>query len=697
MKKTVLILAASCMMYSCSTTPKVSDNPLLSEFTTEFGAPPFQDIKLEHYKPAFEQGFNEQNELIEAITKNAEAPTFENVIVALDNSSPTLDRVSGVFFNLTSAESTPELQALSGEMMPILTGHGDNIYLNAELFDKVNQVYQNREALNLTTEQNRLLEKTYMGFVRSGANLDAQQKERLKEINKELASLGLKFGNNLLGEDNSYKLFIENEEDLAGLPQSFIEGAAEEAKAAGQEGKWLVTLHNSSRLPFLQYAANRDLREELFTAYINRGNNDNEFNNKQIITDIVKLRLEKANLLGYDSFSNFVLDRNMAKDSKTVMDFLNNLWGYALPNAKAEAKELQVMMDKEGKNQKLEAWDWWYYTTKLREAKFDLNEDDIKPYFKLENVRDGAFDVASKLYGITFTKLNNIPVYHSDVEVFEVKDLENNHIGLFYVDYFPRPGKRGGAWMSSYRDQKGDIRPLVCNVGSFTKPTATTPSLLTIDEVETLFHELGHGLHGLLTNCNYAGVSGTSVSRDFVELPSQINEHWAFEPEVLKSYAKHYQTGEIIPDELIEKIQKQSTFNEGFRTTELLAASILDMNLHNLTEIDPNLDVVEFENQAMKDLGLISQIPPRYRTTYFNHIVGGYAAGYYSYLWANVLDSDAFEAFKENGIFDAETANKFKTYILEKGDSEDPMTLYVKFRGAEPKLEPMLKNRGLLK
>ena len=697
MKKTVLILAASCMMYSCSTTPKVSDNPLLSEFTTEFGAPPFQDIKLEHYKPAFEQGFNEQNELIEAITKNAEAPTFENVIVALDNSSPTLDRVSGVFFNLTSAESTPELQALSGEMMPILTGHGDNIYLNAELFDKVNQVYQNREALNLTTEQNRLLEKTYMGFVRSGANLDAQQKERLKEINKELASLGLKFGNNLLGEDNSYKLFIENEEDLAGLPQSFIEGAAEEAKAAGQEGKWLVTLHNSSRLPFLQYAANRDLREELFTAYINRGNNDNEFNNKQIITDIVKLRLEKANLLGYDSFSNFVLDRNMAKDSKTVMDFLNNLWGYALPNAKAEAKELQVMMDKEGKNQKLEAWDWWYYTTKLREAKFDLNEDDIKPYFKLENVRDGAFDVASKLYGITFTKLNNIPVYHSDVEVFEVKDLENNHIGLFYVDYFPRPGKRGGAWMSSYRDQKGDIRPLVCNVGSFTKPTATTPSLLTIDEVETLFHELGHGLHGLLTNCNYAGVSGTSVSRDFVELPSQINEHWAFEPEVLKSYAKHYQTGEIIHDELIEKIQKQSTFNEGFRTTELLAASILDMNLHNLTEIDPNLDVVEFENQAMKDLGLISQIPPRYRTTYFNHIVGGYAAGYYSYLWANVLDSDAFEAFKENGIFDAETANKFKTYILEKGDSEDPMTLYVKFRGAEPKLEPMLKNRGLLK
>ena len=696
MKKTLLILATSCMMYSCSTTPTENENPLLSEFKTEFGAPPFNLIKNEHYKPAFKKGFDEQSQLIQAIIDNKETPNFDNVIAALDNSSPTLDRVSGVFFNLTSAENNDTIQAISEEILPILTEHGDNIYLNEELFKKVNEVYENRDSFNLTTEQLRLLDKTYKGFVRSGSNLNESDKARLKEINKELASLGLKFSNNLLNEDNSYKLFIEQESNLSGLSDAFKTSAAEEAKLAGQEGKWLITLHNSSRLPFLQNADDRELRKQLFTAYINRGNNDNANNNKQVITNIVKLRLEKAKLLGYDCYANFVLDQNMAKNSKTVMDFLSNLWNYALPNAKAEAKELQALMDKEGKGETLEGWDWWYYTTKLREAKYNLNEEEIKPYFKLENVREGAFAVASKLYDISFNKLNNIPTYHPDVEVFEVKDKDNNHIGLFYVDYYPRPGKRGGAWMSTYRDQKGDIRPLVCNVGSFTKPTANTPSLLTLDEVTTLFHELGHGLHGLLTKCNYAGISGTSVARDFVELPSQINEHWAMEPEVLKTYAKHYQTGEVISDELIEKIQKQATFNEGFRVTELLAAAILDMNLHNLTEVKEDLDVVQFENEAMDKLGLMHQIPPRYRTTYFNHIVGGYAAGYYSYLWANVLDSDAFDAFKENGIFDPNTARKFKEYILEKGDSEDPMTLYKKFRGAEPQLEPMLKDRGLL-
>ena len=696
MKKTLLILATSCMMYSCSTTPTENENPLLSEFKTEFGAPPFNLIKNEHYKPAFKKGFDEQSQLIQAIIDNKETPNFDNVIAALDNSSPTLDRVSGVFFNLTSAENNDTIQAISEEILPILTEHGDNIYLNEELFKKVNEVYENRDSFNLTTEQLRLLDKTYKGFVRSGSNLNESDKARLKEINKELASLGLKFSNNLLNEDNSYKLFIEQESNLSGLSDAFKTSAAEEAKLAGQEGKWLITLHNSSRLPFLQNADDRELRKQLFTAYINRGNNDNANNNKQVITNIVKLRLEKAKLLGYDCYANFVLDQNMAKNSKTVMDFLSNLWNYALPNAKAEAKELQALMDKEGKGETLEGWDWWYYTTKLREAKYNLNEEEIKPYFKLENVREGAFAVASKLYDISFNKLNNIPTYHPDVEVFEVKDKDNNHIGLFYVDYYPRPGKRGGAWMSTYRDQKGEIRPLVCNVGSFTKPTANTPSLLTLDEVTTLFHELGHGLHGLLTKCNYAGISGTSVARDFVELPSQINEHWAMEPEVLKTYAKHYQTGEVISDELIEKIQKQATFNEGFRVTELLAAAILDMNLHNLTEVKEDLDVVQFENEAMDKLGLMHQIPPRYRTTYFNHIVGGYAAGYYSYLWANVLDSDAFDAFKENGIFDPSTARKFKEYILEKGDSEDPMTLYKKFRGAEPQLEPMLKDRGLL-
>ena len=700
MKKTLLILAASCMMYSCAPTQTESDNPLLSEFTTEFGAPPFDLIKIEHYKPAFLQGFKEQNELIQAIIDNQETPSFDNVIAALDNSSPILNRVSSIFFGLTSADTNDELQAIYKEMIPLLSEHGDNIYLNEQLFNKVNEVFENKDNMNLTTEQLRLLDNTYSGFLRSGAKLNDADKARFKEINKELSTLTFNFTNNLLNEDNTFKLFIDNKEDLAGLSDGYIENASAEAKAAGQDGKWLVTLHNSSRLPFLQNATNRELRKQLFEAYINRGNNNNDNNNKQIITAIVKLRLERAKLLGYDCYSNFILDRNMAKDADTVMKFLGNLWEYALPSAKREAAELQALMDKEGKGEQLEGWDWWYYTTKLREIKFNLNEDEIKPYFKLENVRNGAFNVASKLYNISFTKLTNIPVYNEDVEVFEVKDQNNNHLGLFYVDYYPRAGKQSGAWMSSFREQKvengTEIRPLIYNVASFTKPTATTPSLLTLDEVRTLFHELGHGLHGLLTKCNYEGVSGTSVSRDFVELPSQINEHWALETEVLKSYARHYETDEPISDELIEKIQKQVTFNEGFRVTELLAAALLDMNLHNLTEVSDDLDVVAFENQAMAKLGLLKQIPPRYRTTYFKHIVGGYAAGYYSYLWANVLDADAFEAFKENGIFDQETAKKFKENILEKGNSEDPMTLYVKFRGHEPQLEPMLKDRGLI-
>lgn len=694
MKKTLLTLMIGCMMYGCSSTP-TEKNPFLTEFDTPHGVPPFDALKVEYYKPAFTAGFDEQNKRIEAIINSSEEPTFDNVIAALDNSSPILDRVSGVFFNLTSAETNDDLKAIASEVLPLLTENSDNIYLNEGLFKKVDYVYQNKAKYNLTTEQTRLLDKTYNGFLRSGAKLNPTQKERLKAINIQLSSLGLQFGNNILNEDNTYKLFITKEQ-TAGLPSSFVESAAEDAKKEGKEGMYMVTLHNSSRLPFLQYADNRELRKELFTAYINRGNNDNDNNNKEIISEVVKLRLEKAKLLGFDSYANFVLDQNMAKDSKTVMDFLNNLWGYALPNAKKEAKELQALMDKEGKKEKLEGWDWWYYTNKLREVKYNLSEDELKPYFKLENVREGAFMVANKLYGITFTKLNNIPTYHPDVEVFEVKDEAGKHVGIFYVDYYPRPGKRSGAWMSTYRDQKGEIRPLVCNVGSFTKPTAQTPSLLTLDEVRTLFHELGHGLHGLLTECNYAGVSGTSVARDFVELPSQLNEHWAVEPEVLKMYAKHYQTGEVISDDLIKKIQLQSTFNEGFRTTELLAAALLDMELHNLTTIPSDFDVMEFENSNMKKLGLISQIPPRYRSTYFNHIIGGYAAGYYSYLWANVLDSDAFEAFKENGIFDKATADKFKNNVLKKGNSEDPMSLYVKFRGAEPQLEPMLKDRGLI-
>ena len=691
-KKCIFILATSCMMYSCTT--QTETNPFLTEFQTEHGVPPFDKIKLEHYEPAFLKGIEEQNANIDAIVNNSEAPTFENVIVALDNSSPILDRVSAIFYNMTEAETTDDLKELSIKLAPTLSEHSDNISLNQDLFKKVDAVYQQKDALGLTTEQQRLLEETYKGFVRSGANLSPEKQARLREVNKELSTLGIKFSDNVLNENNAFKLYIDKEEDLAGLPDWFRQSAAEKAKEDGQEGKWLFTLGNASRLPFLQYSENRPLREQMYKAYINRGNNNDKNDNKKIITDIIKLRLEKAQLLGFDCYSNFVLDNTMAKNSTAVMDFLNNLWSYSLPKAKAEAVELQNIMDKEGKGEKLEAWDWWFYTEKLRKEKYNLEEDEIKPYFKLENVREGAFAVANKLYGITLTKLEGIPVYHPDVEVFEVKDADGSHLGVFYVDYFPRPGKSGGAWMSNYREQQGAIRPLVCNVCSFTQPVGDMPSLLTIDEVETLFHEFGHALHGLLTKCNYKGISGTNVVRDFVELPSQINEHWATEPEVLKMYAKHYQTGETIPDSLIEKILNQKTFNQGFMTTELLAAAILDMNLHNLTDTQ-NLDVLAYEKEAMDKLGLIPEIAPRYRTTYFNHIIGGYAAGYYSYLWANVLDNDAFEAFKEHGIFDKKTADLFRNNVLEKGNSEDPMTLYKNFRGTEPQLEPMLKNRGM--
>ncbi|WP_276855775.1 M3 family metallopeptidase [Bacteroides fluxus] len=691
-KKSILILAASCMMYSCTT--QTENNPFFTEFQTPNGVPPFDQIKLEHYEPAFLKGIEEQNAKIQSIVDNDEAPTFENVIVALDNSSPMLDRVGGVFHNMTEAETTDELTELSIRIAPVLSEHEDNIYLNQGLFKKVNAVYQQKESLGLNSEQQRLLEKKYKEFVRSGANLPADKQARLREINKQLSTLSITFTNNTLNENNAFKLFIDKQEDLAGLPEWFCQSAAEEAKADGQEGKWLFTLHNASRLPLLQYSANRPLREKMYKAYINRGNNNDKNDNKKILSDIISLRLEKARLMGFDCYANFVLDTKMAKNSTTVMDFLNNLWGYALPKAKTEAAELQKLMNKEGKGEKLEAWDWWYYTEKLRKEKFNLEEEDIKPYFKLENVREGAFAVANKLYGITLTKLEGIPVYHPDVEVFEVKANDGSQVGIFYVDYFPRSGKSGGAWMSNYREQQAGVRPLVCNVCSFTKPVGDTPSLLTIDEVETLFHEFGHALHGLLTQCQYKGTSGTNVVRDFVELPSQINEHWATEPEVLKMYAKHYQTGEVIPDSLIEKILKQKTFNQGFMTTELLAAAILDMNLHTLTDTR-GIDVVAYEKEAMDRLGLIPQIAPRYRTTYFNHIIGGYEAGYYSYLWANVLDNDAFEAFKEHGIFDKQTADLFRQNVLEKGDSEDPMTLYKNFRGAEPQLDPMLKNRGM--
>lgn len=684
------------MLGACGQQKATTDNPFLTEFNTPYGTPPFDKIKVEHYEPAFLAGIEQQNKEIKAIVENTAEPTFENTIVALDNSGEILARVSGVFFALTEADTNDELAALEAKIAPMLSEHSDNIYLNQDLYKRVAALHDQEKAgeLKLTTEQHYLLDKYYKGFVRSGAALDMEKQNKLREINKQLSSLTITFSNHVLAENNAFKLVVDKEEDLAGMPDWLKASAADEAKAAGMDGKWLFTLQASSRLPLLQYAENRSLREKMYKAYISMGNNNDANDNKEVLKQVLTLRLEKAKLLGFDCYSNFVLDDCMAKDSKTVMDFLYNLWGYSIKNAKSEAAELQKLMDKEGKGEKLEGWDWWFYAEKLRQEKYNLNEEEIKPYFSLEDVRSGLYYVVNKLYGINLTPITDVTVYNPDVTVYKVTDADGSFLGIFYADYFPRASKRSGAWMSNFREQQGEVRPLIYNVASFTKPVGDMPSLLTIDEARTMFHEFGHALHGMLTKCNYKGVSGTAVAQDFVELPSQIMEHWAVEPEVLKVYAKHYKTREPISDELIAKIENQALFNQGFMTTELLAAALLDMEMHNLTSTE-GLDIAAFEKKVTDELGLIPQIAPRYRSTYFNHIMGGYAAGYYSYLWAEVLDTDAFEAFKENGLFDQKTAGLFRANVLEKGGSEDPMTLYKNFRGQEPSIEPLLKGRGL--
>ena len=684
------------MLGACGQQKASTDNPFLTEFNTPYGTPPFDKIKVEHYEPAFLAGIEQQNKEIKAIVENTAEPTFENTIVALDNSGEILARVSGVFFALTEADTNDELATLEAKIAPMLSEHSDNIYLNQDLYKRVAVLHDQEKAgeLKLTTEQHYLLDKYYKGFVRSGAALDMEKQNKLREINKQLSSLTITFSNHVLAENNAFKLVVDEEEDLAGMPDWLKASAADEAKAAGMDGKWLFTLQASSRLPLLQYAENRSLREKMYKAYISMGNNNDANDNKEVLKQVLTLRLEKAKLLGFDCYSNFVLDDCMAKDSKTVMDFLHNLWGYSIKNAKSEAAELQKLMDKEGKGEKLEGWDWWFYAEKLRQEKYNLNEEEIKPYFSLEDVRSGLYYVVNKLYGINLTPITDVTVYNPDVTVYKVTDADGSFLGIFYADYFPRASKRSGAWMSNFREQQGEVRPLIYNVASFTKPVGDMPSLLTIDEARTMFHEFGHALHGMLTKCNYKGVSGTAVAQDFVELPSQIMEHWAVEPEVLKVYAKHYKTREPISDELIAKIENQALFNQGFMTTELLAAALLDMEMHNLTSTE-GLEIAAFEKKVTDELGLIPQIAPRYRSTYFNHIMGGYAAGYYSYLWAEVLDTDAFEAFKENGLFDQKTAGFFRANVLEKGGSEAPMILYKKFRGQEPSIEPLLKGRGL--
>jgi len=696
MKRTVWMLCGIFLLFmSCS---KKDDNPFFSKFGTPFETPAFDKIKNEHYLPAFKAGIEQDSLEIAAIANNPADPTFENTLEALDRTGVLLSTVSGVFYNVLEANTNDTLQQISNEVAPLLSKHSDDILLNEKLFQRVKTVYDQRESLTLTPEQQMLLEKWYKDFVRGGANLAPEQKERMRKINEDLSVLTLKFGDNVLAETNAFELVIDNENDLSGLPATVISTAADAAKNRGKEGKWVFTLHRPSMEPFLQYSDKRNLREKIFKAYIERGNHGNEYDNKEIIKKITALRLERANLLGYATHADFVLEENMAKNPAAVYDLLNKLWTPAVKRAQSEVKELQSMIKKEGSNFKLQPWDWWYYAEKLRKAKYALDDEILRPYFQLENVRKGAFDVATKLYGISFIERPDIPVYNPDVKAFEVKEADGRHIGILYTDYLPRANKRSGAWDNSFRERYFDgnkvVTPIVVNCFNFSLPTGDTPSLLTLDEVETLFHEFGHGLHDLLTECNYQKVTGTNVPRDFVELPSQIMENWATHPEVLKTFAKHYRTGEPIPDELIAKIQNSNLFNQGFATVEFLAASYLDMDWHTITQ--PQTDVMTFENKAMQKIGLIPEIVVRYRSPYFQHIfAGGYSAGYYSYIWAEVLDADAFQAFEENGIFDPTTAKAFRENILAKGGSEDPMVLYKRFRGAEPKIDALLKRRGL--
>jgi len=583
--------------------------------------------------------------------------------------------------------------------MPPIPHTNDNIRLDARLFARVKAVYDGRDELDLSPEQRKVLEEHYKSFVRGGAALDEEGKTKLRAINKELAVLTLQFGENVLKENNAFEMVIDDEKDLAGLPDGVVAAAAEAAAERGHEGCWVFTLHKPSMIPFLQYADNRELREKIYRAYTMRGNNDDELDNKKNAARIASLRVAKANLLGYDSWADFILDERMAKTTERVYEFLEGLWWPALARAKDERAMMQQIVYDEGHDFKLQSWDWWYYAEKLKKARYDLDETMLKPYFVLENVLDGVFEVAGNLYGLQFVEREDIPVYHEDVRVFEVREADGSHVGILYTDYFPRESKRGGAWSGAIRKQHrmGGATPIITNVGNFSKPTADTPSLLSWDEVLTLFHEFGHGLHGLLSDCEYKSLSGTAVAWDFVELPSQIMENFAGEPEVMKLYARHYETGELIPDELIEKVKKAKHFNQGFATTEYLAASLLDMDWHSLTDTTA-VDPMAFEKQSLDRIQLIPEIFSRYRTPYFRHIfAGGYSAGYYSYIWAEVLDADAFQAFKEAGdLFDPETAGRFREFVLSKGGTEDPMKLYVKFRGAEPKNEPMLERRGLI-
>ena len=651
----------------------IGNNPFFAEWETPYGIPDFEAVKEKHYIPAVEAGIAQQQAEIEAIIANTEEPTFANVVEAYEKSGAILDRVTGVLFNLSETDATPSLQAIVEKVLPQLSVHSDNIFMNPAFFKKVEVLYNDMENLGLNQEQKMALKKLYNSFVKNGIALGEAEQARMREINMELSSLSNTFGNRLLAENNAF--------------------AQEFGVAISEYGGAMAA------------TADRALREKMFKAYSSRGNNGNENDTKELIMKMMALRVEKANLLGYENPAQMILIDKMAGNPETVDAFLAGIIAPAVAKAKAEIVDMQAVMDQDIKagllpeGSKIEPWDWAYYTEKVRMAKYALDEEQTKPYFQMENVRQGVFDLTTKLFGLQYEKIEGIAVYHPDVEAFKVSDADGSLIGVILTDYFPRSTKRGGAWMNNFVNQEVidgvETRPVIVNVGNFAKPVDGKPSLLTLDQVETLFHEYGHALHGLLTQCTYKSVSGTSVARDFVELPSQIMENWAFQPEVLATYARHYETGEVIPEELVAKIEAAEHFNQGFMTTELAAAAILDMKWHMLPSVE-GIDPLAFEAQVCKEMGLIGEIIPRYRTTYFNHIFNsGYSAGYYSYLWAEVLDKDAFELFKEKGIFDKETAMSFRRNVLEMGGSDEPMDLYRRFRGADPDPKALVKARGL--
>ena len=698
MRKTIITTCAAAIV--CGSAMAKGGNPFLGKYTTPYGIPPFEQIKVEHYKPAFVKGMEEHKKEIDAIVNNKKTATFENTIAALDRCGELLNKVASVFYGQNSACTSDEMQAVSREISPLLSQHSDDITMNAALFKRVKYVYDHQSEEKLDKEQKKLLEETYKSFVRSGANLSADKQEQLRKLNQEISMLQLTFGQNMLSETNAFQLVIDNKDDLAGLPQNLIASAAEVAKERGMDGKWVFTLHNPSVMPFLQYSDRRELRERMYKGYISRGCQGGKNDSREVVKKLVKARLEKARLMGYEDYASMALDNRMAKTPEAVYELLDQVWKPALAKAKEELADIQEEMKKDGRDFTAEGWDWRYYADRAKRAKYAFDENELRPYLKLENVRDGLFYCANKLYGITLTQIKNVPLPHPEAQAFEVKDAKGKHIAILFMDFFPRASKRGGAWCGTYRDQtyeKGKkITPVVTIVCNFTKPAAGEPALLTADEASTMFHEFGHALHQFFQDVHYQGIS--NVPRDFVELPSQINEHWCFAPEVLKVYAKHYKTGEIMPQSLVEKMERSQKYGQGFATVEYVAASLLDMDWHVLKSVPDDLDVEDFERQTLVKRGLLSQIPPRYRTTYFNHTMGGgYTAGYYSYMWAEVLEADGFEAFKETGdIFNQDVANRFRKYVLTPGGINDAMDMYVNFRGKKPDTKPLLRNRGLL-